>query len=127
MVNILSFIGIIRQQLFFSLQYGYDVNTTVLNYFTVSAQSKTQCYKASGYLSIDLFMRKQKNEIRKHTTRTRKQNKNLATPGIEFVQIKKALFIYRSADPVKKLVMISTIPAPDTISFEHHDPKTEVL
>ena len=60
MVNSLSFIGIIRQQFIFSdsLQYGYDVNTTVLNYFTVSAQSKTQCYKASGYLSIDLFMRK---------------------------------------------------------------------
>lgn len=43
MVNSLSFIGIIRQQFIFSdsLQYGYDVNTTVLNYFTVSAQSKT--------------------------------------------------------------------------------------
>lgn len=91
MVNSLSFIGIIRQLFCFfftdTLQYGYDVNTTVLNYFfTVSAQSKTQCYKASGYLSIDLFMRK-KNEIRKHTTRTKK--KKLATPGIEFVQIKK--------------------------------------
>lgn len=52
MVNSLSFIGIIRQQFFFSysdtLQYGYDVNTTVLNNFTVSAQNKTQCYKASG-------------------------------------------------------------------------------
>lgn len=60
MVNSLSFIGIIRQLFFFSdtLQYGYDVNTTVLNNFTVSAQNKTQCYKASGYLSIDLFMRK---------------------------------------------------------------------
>lgn len=41
----------------YTLQYGYNVNTTVLNKFTVSAQSKTQCYKASGYLSIDLFMR----------------------------------------------------------------------
>lgn len=34
MVNSLSFIGIIRQQFFFSdtLQHGYDVNTTVFNY-----------------------------------------------------------------------------------------------
>lgn len=69
-----------------TLQYGYDVNTTVLNYFfTVSAQSKTQCYKASGYLSIDLFMRKKM----KLGNTPQEQKKKLATPGIEFVQIKK--------------------------------------
>lgn len=32
------------------------------------------------------FVHEKKNEIRKHTTRTKKK---LATPGIEFVQIKK--------------------------------------
>lgn len=65
MVNSFSFIGIIRQQVVFfiyiyiyTLQYQYNVNTTVLK-FTVSAQSKTQCYKASGYLSI-ICMRKMK-------------------------------------------------------------------
>lgn len=87
MVNSLSFIGIIRQQLFFfsdTLQYGYDVNTTVLNNFTVSAQNKTQCYKASGYLSIDLFMRKKMK-----LGNTPQEQKELARPGIEFVQIKK--------------------------------------
>ncbi len=31
-----------------TLQYDYHVNTTVLNNFTVSAQNKTQCYKARG-------------------------------------------------------------------------------
>lgn len=40
-INSLSFIGIIRQLFFLdTLQYGYNVNTTVLNIFTVSAQIK---------------------------------------------------------------------------------------
>lgn len=49
-------------------------------------------------------------------THHKTEQKEVATPGIEFVQIKKqkkqhkALFIYRSGDPVKKLVMISSIP-----------------
>lgn len=76
MVNSLSFIGIIRQQFVFfktdTLQYGYNVNTTVLNYFTVSAQSKTR-YKACGYLSIDLFMKKIKKKQETH----HKNNKNI--------------------------------------------------
>lgn len=44
---------------------------------------------------------------------TPQEQRELAKPGIKFVQIKKKaleLFIYRSGDPVKKLVMISTTP-----------------
>lgn len=56
-------------------------------------------------------------EIRKHTTRTTKKI-NLATPGIEFVQIKKAFVHLKvKGDPVKKLVMISTIPPKIPLSF----------
>lgn len=52
------------------------------------------------------------HERKKKVNRKHHKNKDLATHGIEFVQIKKlqTLFIYRSHDLVKKLVMIITNP-----------------
>lgn len=55
---------------------------------------------------------KQTNKQNKKWGNTPQEQKQLATPGIEFVQIKrkkkKTLFIYRSGDRFKKLVMISS-------------------
>lgn len=73
-------------------------------------------------------------EIKWNQETHHKNKTNSKTPGIQFVQIRKALetlFIYRSDDSVKKLVMISIIshphqPPPRTISLNRSDTKTEV-
>lgn len=79
-----------------TLQYGYNVNTTVLNNFTVSAQK----YKARGYFKHRFVHEKTKKQNKKKINEIRKthhenKKKELTTPGIEFVQIiitiKKAL------------------------------------
>lgn len=74
-----SFIGIIRQRFLFipdTLQYGYHVNTTVLHYLTVSAQSKTMLQ--GKWLLKHRFVQ---HEIRKKHHK-KKKKRDLATPGM---------------------------------------------
>lgn len=109
-MNSSSFIGIIRQRFFRYSTIWLQCKHHSTSSLDCICTDKTQCYKASGYLSIDFVHggAEIKKKLKSETHQDHKRKLRLLCSK------RNALFNYGGqATPHRKLVMISNPPPPN--------------